>query len=320
VQLRATLARFPAARSGYHRLVGARARAAATMARAVSYDRVPAAVAVRLCYQIMLGREPDDGGLRDHLQRLATGSLRREDLAFSIRGSEEFANRPYPPALLGHSIHAGRCQFIRSLPPARRIVDLGGTHLASEAGSMVMLGYPYPFEELFIVDLPADDRHAIYRSDDQRREVATPLGPVRYRYHSMVDLSGFDDASIDLVYSGQSFEHVTPAEGQVVLKEVHRILRPGGQFALDTPNGRLTRLQQPEFIDPDHKVEYTWAQLRDLLESAGLTVTRAHGLNWGGPAALQGRFDPAAVAGFSGLYHDIDHSYILAAVCTKTTY
>ena len=38
-------------------------------------------------------------------------------------------------------------------------------------------------------------------------------------------------------------------------------LRPGGYFALDTPNGRLTRLQQADFIDPDHKIEYTFEQL-----------------------------------------------------------
>ena len=32
----------------------------------------------------------------------------------------------------------------------------------------------------------------------------TALGPVRYRYHSMVDLSDYADDSVDLVYSGQS--------------------------------------------------------------------------------------------------------------------
>jgi hypothetical protein len=316
-RLRRALSKSDSARAAYHKARAIRARGADQVARRISYQNVPLPVALRLAYQVMLGRDPDPGGWEDFLGRLHSGALGREDIAHSIRGSEEFANRPFPPHLLGNSIHAGRCQFIRSLPPARRIVDLGGTHLGHDAGSMVMLGYPYPFEELVIIDLPADDRHAIYRSDERRTEVPTPLGPVRYRYHSMVDLSGFADSSVDLVYSGQSFEHVSQDDGQVVLKEVHRILRPGGHFALDTPNGRVTRMQQHDFIDPDHKVEYTWPQLRELLAGAGFELTRIHGLNWGGPAASEGRFDAAAVARYSGLFADQDNCYILAAVCTK---
>ena len=61
------------------------------------------------------------------------------------------------------------------------------------------MGYPYPFDELVIIDLPSEDRHQIYRSTDSRREVESALGPVHYRYHSMTDLSGFDDGSVDLV-------------------------------------------------------------------------------------------------------------------------
>ena len=55
----------------------------------------------------------------------------------------------------------------------------------------------------------------------------------------------------DLVYSGQSIEHVTPSDADIVIKEVARVLRPGGWFALDTPNARVTRVQQPDLIDPD---------------------------------------------------------------------
>lgn len=317
MQIRATLARSATARAAYRRARGLQAAAFRRVAGRISYQTVPLPVAVRLAYQVMLGREPDPTGWQDYIGRVTSGAMPRDEIAQSMRGAEEFINLPFSPRMLGSSIHAGRCLFIRSLPAARRIVDLGGTHIAHDAGSMVTLGYPYRFDELSIIDLPAEDRHAIYRSDDRRTEVDTRLGTVRYRYHSMVDLSGFEDSSVDLVYSGQSFEHVTVEDGELVLKEVHRILRPGGHFALDTPNARVTRMQQQEFIDPDHKVEYTWGELSGRLRGAGFSIERAHGLNWAGPAAAQGRFDIEAVAAHSGLFDDIENCYILAAVCTK---
>ncbi len=100
---------------------------------------------------------------------------------------------------------------------------------------------------------------------------------MRYRYHSMVDLSDYPDGSVDLVYSGQSIEHVPPDVADKVLSEVRRVLRPGGYLGLDTPNARVTRLQQPDFIDPDHEHEYTDAEMRAKLASAGFEIVSAVG-------------------------------------------
>jgi SAM-dependent methyltransferase len=284
----------------------------------VDFDTLPIDQAVQVTYQVMLGRRPDPVGRLDFEDGLTTGRLSRQEMVLAIRGSEEFQNQVrFTGRTFGHSIHSGRSQFIRSLPPARRIVDLGGTHLHRDIGAMVGLGYPYPFEELVIVDLPSDERHTIYRSGDTHREVQSPLGPVRYRYHSMTDLSDFDDASIDLVYSGQSFEHVSPIDGTTVLKEVFRILRGGGHLALDTPNARVTRLQQEAFIDPDHKVEYTHEEITGELVGAGFQIVDAKGLNYAGRSLAAGRFDVDEVAGNSGLHWAIDDCYILCYVCRK---
>ena len=38
----------------------------------------------------------------------------------------------------------------------------------------------------------------------------------------MADLSFAEDESVDLIYSGQSIEHVTEDEGDIVLKESFR--------------------------------------------------------------------------------------------------
>jgi SAM-dependent methyltransferase len=104
-------------------------------------------------------------------------------------------------------------------------------------------GYPYDFDELVIVDLPSDKRHPLYQSQEVGATVDTERGPVIYRYHSMDDLSDFGDSSVDLVYSGQSIEHVPPDAGRRVIREAWRVLRPGGHLAIDTPNARVTRLQ-----------------------------------------------------------------------------
>jgi len=110
---------------------------------------------------------------------------------------------------------------------------------------------------------------------------------------------------------------VHPEEAAVVLKEVYRILRPGGWLGLDTPNGRVTRLQQPDFIDPDHKAEYTWPELQRMLSEAGFETAWAKGLNYAGESLAAGRFDVAEVAGNVGFFDAIEDCYILAVVAAK---
>jgi predicted SAM-dependent methyltransferase len=133
----------------------------------------------------------------------------------------------------------------------------------------------------------------------------------------MVDLSFLEDDSVDLVYSGQSIEHVTEEDGDAVLSESLRILRPGGYMAIDTPNARVCRLQQEGFIDPDHKVEYHLGALRAKVERAGFEVLTERGLNWGGPAVAEGRFDLDALAGNWGVFHDAESCYLLALLLRK---
>jgi SAM-dependent methyltransferase len=274
--------------------------------------------AVDIAYQVMLRRDPDPGGRSTSLSWLRSGNWSNHDLVDSLRASSEY-NRyvRFPGKMLGHSLHSSRCQFVRSLPPARRIVDLGGTDLGNPEGAMVSMGYPYRFESLTIVDLPSEDRHEIYRQQARADRVETALGPVTYRYHSMTDLSGFADGSVDLVYSGQSIEHVPPAEGRHVLEEVRRVLRPGGYIGIDTPNARVTRLQQDEFVDPDHEVEYHLDELRELIEAAGLVVVDCKGANYSGRGLESGRFDLEEVAGNSGLYWDADACYLLCLVAQR---
>lgn len=273
-------------------------------------------VVVDVAYRVVLQRWPDDHGMHDFAPKLRTGEITVEQFGRRLVDSREFEQLA-ASAELGVSLHRSRCAFMRSLPEAKRILDLGGTDLTHEYGAMVTMGYPYPFDELVIVDLPPDDRHPIYNRGETRSEVQSPNGTVRYAYHSMADLSRYADASFDLVYSGQTIEHVPLELADTILSEARRVLRPGGHLALDTPNARLTRLQQDEMIDPDHKYEYTVAEIEAKVRAAGFEIVDRKGLNLGRASLERGSFDVAEVARNVGLFADAESCYLTALVARK---
>jgi SAM-dependent methyltransferase len=276
----------------------------------------PPEAVLDIAYRAIFQRSPDRYARRDYLPALRRGELTAETLGRRLIDSREFealsASRD-----LGLSLHRSRCAFVRSLPPARRILDLGGTDLGHEHGAMLTMGYPYRFEELVIVDLPPDDRHEIYNRGGTHPDVDTGRGTVRYAYHSMTDLSPYEDESFDLVYSGQSIEHVPVDAADVMLKSALRVLRPGGWLAVDTPNARMTRLQQEALIDPDHTYEYRPDELRDKLVAAGFVVTEEKGLNLGRDCLDAGRFDATELARSVGVFADVEACYLMAFVCRK---
>lgn len=181
------------------------------------------------------------------------------------------------------------------------------------------MGYPFDFVSLTIVDLPPDDRHEIYRWDHEPTAIESPNGPVRYAYHSMTDLGRYEDAGFDLVYCGQTIEHVFEDEADHVLAEIHRVLSPGGYLAADTPNARATRAQQEEFIDPDHKVEYTHAEMVAKLERAGFAIREAKGLNYLGRSLSTGAFSAEETAANAGIYASPEDCYLLAYLAQKAS-
>ncbi len=279
-------------------------------------EHLPSREFLRGIFHLLFGREPDvsDGGA--YVRELESGELSPRQLLEWLVHSAEWSHTA-PMTEFGPSLHYGRGVFIRSLPKAARILDIGGAAVGDPSGGLVLMGYPYRFDELVVVDLPSEDRHALYQDEARPDSVETGRGRVTYRYHSMTDLSGLASESFDLVYSGQSIEHVTRREAGHVLAEVRRVLRPGGVLALDTPNSTLTRLQQAAFIDPDHKYEYAHTEMAAMLRGTGFVVERAHGISFGGESVARGVFDPVELATRRGLYDDIESCYLLAYVCRR---
>lgn len=267
-------------------------------------------------YRMILRRPPDAEGRTHYKDQLDSGSITKDQFLDRLIASDEFRLNILQPDM-GISIHESRKSYVKGLPKASRILDLGGTSLGSNMGALYHLGYPYEVKEIVIVDLPQELRHELYRETKLHDRVETPIGPVRYVYVSMADFSQFASESFDMVFSGQSIEHITEADGDLVMQGAMRVLTPGGYFCLDTPNGRATRLQQSAFIDPDHKVEYTHQQLSKKIVSHGFKILEAKGMNLLNKSFSEGKFSAKEVTQKQGVFNDIENCYILSYICQK---
>lgn len=82
---------------------------------------------------------------------------------------------------------------------------------------------------------------------------------VSFRQMNIPPLAGIEDNSFDFVVSFQVIEHIE--EDDKYVSEIHRVLRPGGQFIVTTPNKKMSITRNPW-----HVREYTIEELKTLLE------------------------------------------------------
>ena len=78
-------------------------------------------------------------------------------------------------------------------------------------------------------------------------------------YDMEVPPIGFENGSFDAVVSFQVIEHIE--EDIACVREVARVLRPGGKFVVSTPNAPMSLTRNPW-----HVREYNADELRNLLE------------------------------------------------------
>ncbi len=84
------------------------------------------------------------------------------------------------------------------------------------------------------------------------------------------------DGTADLVFAGQTVEHLWPAQLAGFLLEARRVLRPDGWLVMDSPNRLIT--QMTSWHQPQHTAELRVDEIVALTQMAGFTVERVKGL------------------------------------------
>jgi SAM-dependent methyltransferase len=268
---------------------------------------------IRLAYRLVLHRAPDAEGFRHFKQHIEAQQLPRAFVFEALTSSPEYKKAQNPLAYV-------RTVLVQRLPHADVIVDFGGSSREMEEGGLYAMGYKQKWQRLLIVDLPPDAQDAQWRPRaGQRRTVQTPNGPVEHVYGSMSDRALLGEKGFaDLVWSGNAIEHIAEAEADEFIENVREVLKPGGVFCLDTPNRAVTRLQCPEGLtNPDHKLEYTHAQLRAKLEAHGFAVEEQLGVLDCAEAVESGRFLAERLPVYPDFTDRIENGYFLFYRCRK---
>ena len=274
---------------------------------------------LRAAYLAFLKREPDEDGRQYYLKALERNSLDWPGVLRCLVRSNEFRQvNGFPVNPLDIQHYSRMILVQQCLPPAGVIVDLGGAAENDREGALLIMGYSHCPRQIIIVDLPSTQRTWQVNAEPFQSFVTTNGTSVRYLYRSMTDLAPIRSESVDLVWSGESIEHVTEAEADIVCQEAYRVLKPGGYFCLDTPNAALTRLQSPDaFIHPEHKKEYQVHELRVKLERWGFQIIEAKGICLMTQSLQRGVFDIGETVRNIGLSDKPEESYMFFLKATK---
>lgn len=157
------------------------------------------------------------------------------------------------------------------LPPLYRLVrrrlrkvavGLGGRPAVLDVGgrkSHYTIGVP---AQVTVTDLPREtavqQQLHLGVDDTIRRQMLGRRSNVAEMLFDDMTRSSLPDAAFDAVVAVEVLEHVE--DDATFLREVHRVLKPGGIFLMTTPNG--------DFVantNPDHKRHYTRRQLVERL-------------------------------------------------------
>ncbi len=195
-------------------------------------------------------------------------AVNRRGKALGVRLVKYTGKRPYavhPKHLVEQPWHDWYVEFLGA---GERVLDVGcanGAHLvraARQCGSIVGVDYD-------LAQLPIAARTI--------REQG--LANARVFAWDITTRFPFADAAFDSALFLDVIEHVVPRVA--VLREIHRVLAPGGQLLVSGPN-RETRWRRTlrdaglfAYSDPDHKIEYTRDEFVAELRAGGFEVDGA---------------------------------------------
>ena len=100
----------------------------------------------------------------------------------------------------------------------------------------------------------------------------------------------FDNGSQDVVFMTEVMEHLLPDDLERGLREIHRVLRPGGRLVATTPyRERLSVVLCPDchalFQPYQHMQSFDEDRVRSLLSAAGFSLVAMHPMPTCAPAS-----------------------------------
>ena len=121
----------------------------------------------------------------------------------------------------------------------------------------------------FINHIRCRRKLALDLGEDTHRHAAQGVLVLTARASAMPQLS---DGSVDVVFASNFFEHLPDKEELVAtLREIRRVLRPGGRLLILQPNIRYLDGRYWDFLD--HQLPLTDRSLVEALTLVGLTPT-----------------------------------------------
>jgi SAM-dependent methyltransferase len=272
-------------------------------------------------YHVLLKRSVDPEERERWSGQLQCGEIKLTGFIWQLLCSNEFQDLhpdwslPRDTARVWQALHQARCLLVQNeLPAAHTIADLGGASIESPSGALLWMGYPHPVREITIIDLPPSKRMKVdgyrYAASESADWTEAGYSRVRYIHTSMTDMSALADRSVDMVWAGQSIEHITIPEADQVYAEAIRVLKPEGHFCLDTVNRALTGLQYPfGYLNREHKHEYRIPELVENVLAAGFDVRRVLGICPMPRSAQRGRFYPQEILDHVEISEDAETAY-----------